>query len=56
MKEKLEAKLKELQTTQAQSIANLNALNGAIQVLQQLLNEAIAEEAKLSAPSTPSVN
>ncbi len=53
MKEKLEAKLKELQaglaqaqTNVIQAQANVNAFAGAIQVTQQLLQEVIAEEAK----------
>jgi hypothetical protein len=46
MKEKLEAKLKELQQAQAQEIANHNAILGAINIVKQLLAEEIAEESK----------
>jgi cell fate (sporulation/competence/biofilm development) regulator YlbF (YheA/YmcA/DUF963 family) len=55
-KDKLEAKLKELQAGQAQAVANVNAFNGAIQAIQALLTEVNAEEAKPVDPSTPSVN
>jgi uncharacterized protein YigA (DUF484 family) len=44
MKEKLEAKLKELQAGLAQSIANQNAFTGAIQIVQQLIKEEEAAE------------
>jgi hypothetical protein len=58
MKEKLQAKLQELQdglakanAAVAQAAANVNAFTGAIQVVQQLL----AEEAA-NAPTDSSVN
>jgi hypothetical protein len=44
MKEKLEAKLKELQVGQAQAMANVHAYGGAIQLTQQLLAEVEAEK------------
>lgn len=39
MKEKIEKKLIELKKMKEQSVAQVNALNGAIQVLEELLKE-----------------
>ena len=39
MREKLQAKIKQFQTERDQALANVNAYAGAIQVLQQLLDE-----------------
>ena len=44
MKDKLEAKLKELQAGQTQAMANIHAYSGAIQVVQQLLTELQTEK------------
>jgi prefoldin subunit 5 len=45
-KEKLEAKLKEYQAQYEQLKANVNALSGAIQAIQNLLDEFEAETKK----------
>jgi len=39
MREKLQARIQKLQTERDQALANVNAYSGAIQVLQQLLDE-----------------
>ena len=44
-KEKLEAKLREYQAALDQLKANANAMQGAIQAVQQLINEIDAEAA-----------
>jgi len=53
MREKLQTKLKALQTDRAQAQANLNAFDGAILIIQQLIAELDAE-AKVSASSNGS--
>lgn len=39
MKEKMKAKIAELNDAKAQLIAQVNAINGAIQVLEEMLKE-----------------
>lgn len=43
-KEKIEEKLAEIQKQKEQMVANLNAISGAEQALQQLISECDSEE------------
>ena len=49
-KEKLEIRLREYQAQFEQLKANANAMQGAIQAVQQLINEIDAEAAKTPEP------
>lgn len=44
MKEKIESKIKDLEQTKIQYIANVNGCDGAIQVLNDLLKDLNKEE------------